>query len=666
MSSDLSAADKRAVELLKKFIAQTQTTPTGRVDIQEEDESEPYSASTEERNFADERIYDGVKTPQNEFILDDTRITLDSLPKDIRDFVALKRKVAQERDASIAKDEGVDDNQPLPQPAPPVKQSTTEPLVRQRGETESAFRKRQDDQLKNASKKRKTTEPSAVPRSSTTTPEQADRVSQNRLLSLETLRAQLLLPNSLIANLFFESRLSNLLSWFSKIKSRYASIEKALSELKGASTTSTTTTATKRESETNQAEIKFYELIAARIVTLAAKIRREIIDMGAVLRIAKSARDDPYENMRRTTAERKLRSNSSVETDYDKEVTRYKQRLIQRFVAAIDDMQRMIGLVQLKNDVARYLISSIMQLDDYKLFQDHINIMLFGQPGTGKTASAKKIANLLRIVGVVADDEPSSFIDYGRSELVAEFEGQTAIKTRQAFAACYGSVMLIDEFYQLISKAGQDSSGQEALDSIVKLSENFKGEVLLIAAGYEQAIRNRIFTSNEGVSSRFPNQWRLPNYSSSQLTRIAQLRNVPRGSDGSSSIDDDNRSDADSDYTDRQFVGVKLNGVEVGDNFDQDVNRVLTELIGRAWEANLFENENARGARNLLSAIRDQKAVRIYGSIINKRTDEADQEALVSAPYEVVDVYRGFATWAKNAKKLAVYYTDARVDQLVS
>jgi len=146
---------------------------------------------------------------------------------------------------------------------------------------------------------------------------------------------------------------------------------------------------------------------------------------------------------------------------------------------------------------------------------------LLGNPGTGKTTVARIIGKLLQEKGLL---ETGHFIGVTRSDLVGEYVGSTAIKTRQVLERAMGGVLFIDEAYSL-HQENQDSFGQECITTLIEAMESQRGRFVLILAGYPNEMRKMI-DSNPGFQRRLK-EIRIPDYTDEQLAEIMRrmLRN---------------------------------------------------------------------------------------------------------------------------------------------
>lgn len=144
-----------------------------------------------------------------------------------------------------------------------------------------------------------------------------------------------------------------------------------------------------------------------------------------------------------------------------------------------------------------------------------LNMIFIGNPGTGKTTVARLLAQMLKEMGFLRQGH---LVEVSRADLVAEYVGQTAPKTTNVFNSALGGVLFIDEAYSL-SQGGDGDFGKEAIDTLVKLMEDHRGEILVVLAGYEKEMRD-FLKANSGLESRFPLKLNFPDYSEEELSQI--------------------------------------------------------------------------------------------------------------------------------------------------
>lgn len=144
-----------------------------------------------------------------------------------------------------------------------------------------------------------------------------------------------------------------------------------------------------------------------------------------------------------------------------------------------------------------------------------LNMIFTGNPGTGKTTIARVVASMFKDIGLL---KVGHLVEIDRGGLVAEYVGQTAKKTEEVFKSALGGVLFIDEAYALSSDG--NSFGKEAIDTLVKLIEDYRGEIVVILAGYKKEMLE-FMKSNSGLESRFPLNIDFPDYSPKELNDIA-------------------------------------------------------------------------------------------------------------------------------------------------
>ncbi|WP_080846358.1 stage V sporulation protein K [Cytobacillus gottheilii] len=147
-----------------------------------------------------------------------------------------------------------------------------------------------------------------------------------------------------------------------------------------------------------------------------------------------------------------------------------------------------------------------------------LHMMFKGNPGTGKTTVARLIGKLFHKMNVLSKGH---LIEAERADLVGEYIGHTAQKTRDLVKKALGGILFIDEAYSL-GRGGEKDFGKEAIDTLVKHMEDKQHEFILILAGYSREM-DFFLTLNPGLHSRFPLVVDFPDYNIDQLMEIAEL-----------------------------------------------------------------------------------------------------------------------------------------------
>jgi stage V sporulation protein K len=186
------------------------------------------------------------------------------------------------------------------------------------------------------------------------------------------------------------------------------------------------------------------------------------------------------------------------------------------------ELNQMVGLDHVKELV--HEIYALLQVGQYRTeaglqSNSHVYHMIFkGNPGTGKTTVARIIARMFHVMGVLSKGH---FIEVERADLVGEYIGHTALKTRELMKKAMGGILFIDEAYSL-ARGGDKDFGKEAIDCLVKGMEDKKNEFILILAGYPDEMEAFLAT-NPGLPSRFPIQVDFEDYNMDQLIQISEL-----------------------------------------------------------------------------------------------------------------------------------------------
>jgi stage V sporulation protein K len=148
--------------------------------------------------------------------------------------------------------------------------------------------------------------------------------------------------------------------------------------------------------------------------------------------------------------------------------------------------------------------------------QQALHMLFKGNPGTGKTTVARLLGELFREMHVL---QKGHLVEAERADLVGEYIGQTAQKTRDLVKKSLGGVLFIDEAYAL-ARGGAKDFGKEAIDTLVKQMEDHKDEFILILAGYSNEM-DQFLRLNPGLPSRFPMMISFPDFTGGELLAIA-------------------------------------------------------------------------------------------------------------------------------------------------
>ncbi|MDR3540596.1 MAG: AAA family ATPase [Desulfosporosinus sp.] len=193
-----------------------------------------------------------------------------------------------------------------------------------------------------------------------------------------------------------------------------------------------------------------------------------------------------------------------------------------KIMEILDELEALTGLVTVKRLIRdlQAFVEIQKRREQEKLIAEPLVLhMIFrGNPGTGKTTVARLVGRLFKEMGVL---QKGQVIECERADLVGEYIGHTAQKTREQLKKALGGVLFIDEAYSL-ARGGEKDFGKEAIDALVKTMEDNKDNLVLILAGYRQEMEWFLQT-NPGLRSRFPVHIDFPDYTLDELLSIGDL-----------------------------------------------------------------------------------------------------------------------------------------------
>ncbi|MBO0806406.1 MAG: AAA family ATPase, partial [Nocardiopsaceae bacterium] len=201
--------------------------------------------------------------------------------------------------------------------------------------------------------------------------------------------------------------------------------------------------------------------------------------------------------------------------------------------------------------------------------------MIFtGNPGTAKTTVARLLAAIYRRLGLLSSGH---LVEVSRVDLIGEYVGQTAPKVRRAVEKARGGVLFIDEAYSLTESSKWDYYGREAIDTLIKLMEDHRGDLVVIAAGYPDPMRS-FLESNPGIASRFPTVIDFPDYTDAELLRIFTQAAADEGFELAEGVTEEVRAVLAATPRDRGFG----NGRTMRSLLEEAISRQAERLAGRS------------------------------------------------------------------------------------
>ncbi|NLG32415.1 MAG: AAA family ATPase [Syntrophomonadaceae bacterium] len=187
---------------------------------------------------------------------------------------------------------------------------------------------------------------------------------------------------------------------------------------------------------------------------------------------------------------------------------------------SLKELERLIGLKEVKRSIAEVVAFSLIQTKRNQMQLRTPNTVLHmifkGNPGTGKTTVARILAKIFNDIGILSKGH---LLEIERADLVGEYIGHTAQKTKEMLKKALGGIMFVDEAYTL-AQGGEKDFGKESVATLVKGMEDYRDNLIVILAGYSSEM-DRFMRSNPGLRSRFPIHIEFPDYDEEELFHIA-------------------------------------------------------------------------------------------------------------------------------------------------
>lgn len=184
----------------------------------------------------------------------------------------------------------------------------------------------------------------------------------------------------------------------------------------------------------------------------------------------------------------------------------------------LEELNNMIGMNCLKTNIVDQILYFVQELHKNKNSKgDFMHTVIFGPPGTGKTEIAKIMGKIYSKIGLLKN---GSFKKVTRSDLIAGYLGQTALKTKEVITEALGGVLFIDEAYALGNSEKRDSFSKECIDTLCEALSDNKENLMVIIAGYEKELKECFFNYNQGLDSRFTWRFKTDDYSHEDLYKI--------------------------------------------------------------------------------------------------------------------------------------------------
>lgn len=188
----------------------------------------------------------------------------------------------------------------------------------------------------------------------------------------------------------------------------------------------------------------------------------------------------------------------------------------------LTDLDELVGLESVKKKVNDLIVFQRVQKlrKEYGLHstKNTMHLAFTGNPGTGKTTVARIVGRIYKQIGLLSKGH---FTEVSRTDLIAGYQGQTALKVKKVIEKAKGGVLFIDEAYSITENEHSDSYGRECLTELTKALEDYRDDLVVIVAGYSEPMKV-FFESNPGLKSRFNTFIEFENYNEDELLQILE------------------------------------------------------------------------------------------------------------------------------------------------
>lgn len=183
-------------------------------------------------------------------------------------------------------------------------------------------------------------------------------------------------------------------------------------------------------------------------------------------------------------------------------------------------LKELVGLEKVKNKVYDLIsyqkVQKLRKDNGLPISKNTLHLAFTGNPGTGKTTVARIIGHIYKQLGLLSKGH---FIEVSRTDLIAGYQGQTALKVKNVIEKAKGGVLFIDEAYSITENEHSDSYGRECLTELTKALEDYREDLVVIVAGYTEPMQ-KFFNSNMGLKSRFNTFIEFDDYNEEELLEM--------------------------------------------------------------------------------------------------------------------------------------------------